>query len=128
MSEAQCRTIVRGRSGGVCEIQIPGVCTGQAQSCHHRRKRSHTGMWVPSNILDACGDGTRGCHGWVESHPEQAQERGLWLIGSESPQFTPVVISWRGIIDWYILTDSGGLKWPGKGPGAEVPFPERLVR
>lgn len=128
MSEAQCRTIVEQRSGGICEVQIPGVCTGQAQSKHHRRKRSHTGMWVPSNILDACGDGTRDCHGWIEANPDAAQARGLWLIGAESPQFSPVLISWRGIMDWYILTDWGGLRWPGKGPGAEIPDPERLVR
>lgn len=128
MSETRCRTIVETRSGGFCEVRIPNVCTGQGQSKHHRRKRSHTGMWVPSNILDACGDGTSGCHGWIEHHATQAQERGLWLIGAESPQFTPVLISWRGIMDWFILTDFGGLRWPGKGPYAESPPPERLVR
>lgn len=85
-------------------------------------------MWVPSNILDVCGDGTRGCHGWIEANPERAQERGLWLVGAESPQFTPLIISWRGIMDWYYLTDTGGLKWPGKGPASEFPTPERLVR
>lgn len=127
MSEQQCRTLVEQRSMGFCEIQIPNVCRGRGESMHHRRKRSHTGMWVCSNILHSCGDGTTGCHGWVEHNPEQAQVRGLWLVGAESPQFTPVNISWRGITDWYFLTDYGGIRWPGKGPGAELQA-ERLVR
>lgn len=78
-------------------------------------------MWVPSNILDVCGDGTTGCHGWIEANPHEAQERGLWLVGSQSPQFSPCIISWRGVMDWYLLADSGGLRWPGVGPMAETP-------
>lgn len=109
------------RSGGACEVQIPKVCTGRGQSMHHRRKRSHAGVWLPSNILHVCGDGTRGCHGWIESHPDEANSRGLALRGNESSQFTPAIIVWRGIMDWFFLTDAGGLRWPGKGPYAETP-------
>lgn len=104
MSEARCRRIVRERSGGSCEIGIPRVCLGKAHSASHRVPRSHGGEWTPANILDACGDGVRGCHGYCESHPHAAHALGRWrLWTNEDPATTPVKIGRM----WVQLTDDG---------------------
>lgn len=114
MSEQECRALVRVRSAGFCELAIPGICTGRAASAHHRFKASHGGGWTPANILDGCGDGTTGCHGWVEAHPSEAQLRGLWLTAGMDPRHEAVLMSWRGIYGWFALDDDGGVYWPGK--------------
>lgn len=113
MNESLCRKVVAERSGGFCEIRIqrPAVCLGLATSKHHRRKVSQGGLWVPSNILDACGDGTRGCHGWVESEPTKARGLGLWLYAGGHPLVTPVFMTFRGQTDWYLLDDEGSIQW-----------------
>lgn len=109
MNETSCRTLVAARSLGLCEIRIPGVCTGQAASKHHRRKVSQGGRWTAANVLDACGDGTTGCHGWVEAHPDAAREFGLWLFAGEEPQVTPVFCTYCGQPGWYRLGDDGSV-------------------
>lgn len=114
--EKVCRELVRERSGGFCEIAIPSVCLGQAQSMHHRFKESQGGHWDPANILHSCGDGATGCHGWVEANPDDARLRGLWLQGRDDPATTPVLMAWRGIYQWFTLDHDGGLHWPGKRP------------
>lgn len=114
MPETRCRELVRARSGGFCEIAIPGVCEGRAVSMHHRFKEGQGGGWDPANILDTCGDGTTGCHGWVEANPTDAELRGLWIHGNDDPALTPVQLAWRGIYGWFLLDHAGGLRWPGK--------------
>lgn len=54
---------------------------GRSWSIHHRRPRGSGGTsvdWVglPSNGILLCGTGTTGCHGWVESHREDARALG----------------------------------------------------
>ena len=47
---------------------------------HHRKKKSHLPKhlrWEPSNCAALCGHGTTGCHGWVESHPSEAEVEGF---------------------------------------------------
>lgn len=34
-----------------------------------------------ANLALVCGSGTTGCHGYIESHREEAYERG-WLVHS----------------------------------------------
>lgn len=99
------------RSGGFCEARIPHVCLNQATSAHHRFKDGRE--WHPANMLDTCGDGTTGCHGWIEANPNEANARGLWLYAGEHYLVTPLIMNWRGIIDWYYLTNDGGIRWPG---------------
>lgn len=81
MNEATSRETVKHRSGGWCEAGIPGVCTGQGQSMHHRKNRSQGGTWDVENILHLCGDGVRGCHGWITEHPKLSYESG-WAVRS----------------------------------------------
>lgn len=119
MDEKTCRKIVKERSGGFCEAAIPLVCTGKAQTMHHRRKAGQGGPWWPTNILHVCGDGTRGCHGWIEANATRANERGLWLFNTQSPLREPVSMTWRGISSWFLLLPHGGVQWPGRGPLAE---------
>lgn len=117
-NETRCRAVVNQRSLGLCEIRIPNVCLGRGDSIHHRFKPGR--IWLPANCVKACGDGTRGCHGWVEHHPAEANERGLWLYPGQIPLETSLIIAWRGIIDWYYLDNRGGIRWPGYDP-ADVP-------
>lgn len=123
-AESRTRRVVSARSAGMCEARIPGVCTGQGQSMHHRKKPGR--VWSPSNVIHVCGDGTRGCHGWIEHNPTDAHDRGLYLQGNEHPLFAACIISWRGIMDWFRLNDTGGLSWPGRGPQAEGPAADRI--
>ena len=105
------REIVKTRSGGRCEAAIENVCMGQAQTVHHRLKRSHGGGWNPSNLLHLCGDGTIGCHGWIEVHPRLANEKGMWLFAGEDPLETACHMRWENLRSWYVLDDQGLLHW-----------------
>lgn len=100
MTERECRNIVRRRSGGNCErCGRPDRLT-----VHHRRKRSHGGLWSPENCLHLCGSGTTGCHGWVEANPAAARASGFWLFTGDSTE-TPVLYRHR----WQVLDDVGGV-------------------
>lgn len=105
MNEKVCRGVVLLRSEGLCER-----CTGYGQTVHHRKKRSHLSkkeMWLPSNCVLLCGDGVRGCHGWVEHHPDLAATEGFHVRPWEDPAEIPVL--WRGT-RLVLLTDEGGFK------------------
>lgn len=119
-NEAKCRDLTHARSLGFCEIRVPHVCLGRATSKHHRFKPGR--VWLPANVVDACGDGTTGCHGWIEANPTLAHERGLWLFANELPAATPAILTWRGVTDWYQLTNTGGFRWPGYPEGSVPPL------
>lgn len=106
-SETAGRKIARARSGEVCEVQMPGVCTGHAESMHHRKNRSQGGTWAPSNLLHTCGDGTRGCHGWITGHPDPAREPGWAVIQAWDP--AAVAVLYRGELRF--LTDDGAVEF-----------------
>lgn len=111
MSEQETRALVRERSGGMCEVRVKDVCRGQGESMHHRNKSGQGGLWTPANILHTCGDGTRGCHGWIEAHPALARRRGLWLFRGQVPHSSPVQAVFRGMPGTYLLDDEGSLTW-----------------
>lgn len=111
MNEKDCRILVRERSGGMCEVRQKDVCRGQGESMHHRNKAGQGGEWQPSNILHVCGDGTRGCHGWIEANPASARRRGLWLFRGQNPATTPCTIIFRGLSGAYLLDDHGSIHW-----------------
>lgn len=53
-------------------------------SIHHRKPRGMGGsnsldINIFPNLILLCGTGTTGCHGWVESHREQAYKEGLLI-------------------------------------------------
>lgn len=111
MTEQECRALVRERSGGMCEVRIPEVCRGMAESMHHRNKVSQGGKWTPANILDACGHGTIGCHGFIEANPATARSRGLWLSRGQEAAATPFYGVFRGMLAWYLHDDEGSVTW-----------------
>jgi hypothetical protein len=113
VNEKEARAIVRERAFGICEVYIPGICTGQVNTMHHRRKRSHGGKWAPSNLLALCGDGTTGCHGWIEGHPKLAQASGLWLMSGDGEPYARKVWmrTYNDDKNWVLLDDAGGRAW-----------------
>ena len=113
MSEAadqvRARLMVGQRSDNHCEMAIPDICTGGADTIHHRRKRRFKDtLWSPSNLLAACGDGVRGCHGYVEAHPAWSIEQGLWVRSTEDPRTGSVHMRSGNQRSWYWLDDDGG--------------------
>lgn len=76
-------------------------------SRHHRKLRSHASkaeMHLPSNLIDLCGSGTTGCHGWVHSHPHEAREHG-WIVSAyQTPTEVAVDTSQYGRV---LLTNEG---------------------
>lgn len=93
-----------GRSCIRCGLSLYAV----SGSRHHRATRSRADKaWRhdPSNVVDLCGSGTAGCHGWVHAHPEQAHQEGLYLRAGELPWQTPVLTKRHG---WILLDREGG--------------------
>jgi hypothetical protein len=112
-NERWARSLVSQRSDNICEAFVPDVCLGQASTVHHRRKRSHGGLWLPANLLAVCGDGTRGCHGWIESHPKLARAAGLWLFtgDGEPDQRKAWLRTYNEAKSWVLLDNEGGRSW-----------------
>lgn len=98
------REIVRRRSGGMCEVQLAGLCLGQANNYQHRVNRSQGGGYAPSAALDACGSGTTGCHGFITENPAVAYDNGWSVRSWDDPLTCPVL--YRG--QWVVLDDVGG--------------------
>jgi len=70
------------RSGGICELQIPDVCTWYAAHGHEPLMRSQGGdITDPNQVRAACP----ACHAWVHAHPKLAAERGLLITKKEGP-------------------------------------------
>jgi hypothetical protein len=88
MNEKKCREIVLERSQGLCER-----CGRRAYlTIHHRKKRSHRGEWSLTNCVAVGGSGTTGCHGWIESHPNDAHAIGFHCRPWESAEEIPILL------------------------------------
>jgi len=74
------RRLIRQRSGGQCEIGLPG-CLGGARQPHHRKLRSRGGTNDVDNLLDACA----ACHDWVHDNPAEATALGLQVLSWAKP-------------------------------------------
>lgn len=103
MNEKECRRLVADRSEGFCER----CCRGGQVTMHHRKKRGQGGPWSPENIAAVCGDGTRGCHGWIENHPLLASACGWHVRPWQNPAEAPLL--WRGAT-WLLLTADGKME------------------
>lgn len=80
-------------------------------SRHHRRMRSHpfAGLHLPANVIDVCGSGSTGCHGYIHEHPAEAYEKG-WLVRGTSrvpPVDVPMLTARHG---WVLLDNEGNWK------------------
>lgn len=88
------RDEVLGRDGYAC------ARCGQAGTLnlHHRTPRGMGGSRdplsaSPANLVTLCGSGTTGCHGWVESHRDQAVTEGWIVLRGTDPATVPVRIN-----------------------------------
>lgn len=90
-SEAAGKKAVRERSGGQCEIALPGICTIRPTDFSHRKGRGAGGSWAPSNGLHAC----RACHDWIGSHKSAAYRSGWMVRGAYSHESMSVLL--RGV-------------------------------
>ncbi|MFY1686434.1 hypothetical protein [Plantactinospora sp. WMMB782] len=94
------------RSGGRCEIAIPG-CTGTATDPAHRLKRGMGGRKGAakaaadrlSGLMHAC----RRCHSHTHANPAEAYSAGWMLREGQEP--TQVSVLYRGRMVW--LDDAG---------------------
>ena len=93
---------------------------GHGLSVHHRRPRGMGGTSRPeihamANLLTLCGDGTRGCHGWVESNRTEATRLGF------------LCPSWQDPADWPV--NRGGDRWelPGETWTATEPHSVQTI-
>jgi hypothetical protein len=57
----------------------------------------------PGNLILLCGDGVRGCHGWVETHREEAHDNGWSLPWWQTSEDFPVTY-WDGT---YYINNKG---------------------
>jgi hypothetical protein len=67
------------------------------------KRNIHTAEW----LLNVCGSGTTGCHGYIESHRDEAYANG-WLLRSQSGPDTPVLLYRH---TWATLTPDGGYEF-----------------
>jgi hypothetical protein len=90
VGEGLARDRVKARSGGWCEIQLPG-CFGRATDWHHRLRDGQGGLWQASNGLHLC----RFCHGAVTNtngHRAEYEANG-WLVPTRAvPAEVPVLL------------------------------------
>lgn len=100
------RNAVYQRAGWSCEI-----CGSHLRSLniHHRSPRRMGGtrrvqIHYPSNLLVACGSGTTGCHGLIESRRTDSYRFG-WLVKTGYPPEEVPFCDTRG--NWWLLTDDG---------------------
>jgi hypothetical protein len=127
VDERAARLLVRIRSGGWCEVRLPGVCLGRAANMHHRKNRSQGGRADAANLVDLCGSGTTGCHGALTDTQGRRAEYEVngWIVpGYQEPATVPVLIhnATTGH-DWVLLDDHGDLEFaPFPTPATGDPF------
>lgn len=105
---AATRKALAARSGGWCEMALPG-CAGRAADPAHRNGRGMGGRKGAakelhdrlSNVLHAC----RRCHETTHWAPAWACRLGLMLRTGQDPAAVPVL--YRGV--WVLLADDGAV-------------------
>jgi hypothetical protein len=99
----EVRQLVQFRFGNRC-----ARCGGFGATIQHRKPRGMGGssdpaINYPSNLLWVCGDGTTGCHGYMESFRFEAYTMGWLVADGMDPAKVPVVL-WDGrrvVLDVY---------------------------
>lgn len=106
-NEKACRAALRVRN----RMDSFGPPLGSCERCarwtvltlHHRVKRGQGGAWAADNCVLVCGDGVRGCHGWIEANPDAAAVEGFHCRPWEDPASVPLLVRW----DWVRLGGDG---------------------
>jgi hypothetical protein len=102
-SEAAARGRVYARSKGTCER----CGAREAESFSHRIPAGQGGTYRAANGLHTCGDGTSGCHGWIEANPTEARRHGWRLSQRKKPDREPALIYHDGALVRALLHDDG---------------------
>lgn len=124
MTETTARKLLYARSERMCER----CGLRRATNAHHRRAAGR--RWDVHNLLDLCGSGTTGCHGWVtDQEVALAREYGWVVRERHDPLWVPVLVRCR----WVYLAAGGGIvlvRNTAGLPPIERAFPDRpgLVR
>ena len=90
-----------------CGTNIHDPSCWPGRSGHHRQLRRAADPDVrhsPANIVELCGSGTTGCHGWVHQHVAEAERLGLIVPFGADPRDVPV-FDWEG--RWMLLNMDG---------------------
>lgn len=90
-----------------CGTNIHDPSCWPGRSGHHRQLRRAADPDVrhsPANIVELCGSGTTGCHGWVHQHVTEAERLGLIVPFGLDPRDVPV-FDWEG--RWLRLNKDG---------------------
>ena len=69
-----------------CGTNIHDPSCWPGRSGHHRQLRRAADPDVrhsPANIVELCGSGTTGCHGWVHQHVAEAERLVTLLMGDK---------------------------------------------
>jgi 5-methylcytosine-specific restriction endonuclease McrA len=101
VNEAKCRAIVKARSNLICEI----CGRKRGEQMHHRKNRSQSGKWTPSNILNLCVL----CHHETTVSPRTAAKLGHTVLSFENPLEKPVLLFHGGVRRRVLLDDLGGV-------------------
>lgn len=108
MTKGTAQEIVRTRSGGWCELRIPGHCLGRGSNFGHRKPEGQGGEYIPSNGIRVCGMGNAsGCHRYQELNRIESYARG-WLVRErDDHRKRPVWMWYRGVWGEWLLDDKG---------------------
>jgi hypothetical protein len=91
----EVRSALAVRSGGRCEMALPG-CWGRATDpCHRVGSQNggrHGAAKVHHDRLSNLVHGCRACHSWCHDNTAQAEAMGLILRQCEVPEETPVIL------------------------------------
>ena len=103
------RSLVRARDGHRCQMCGQSI-VNIPSSIHHRIPRGSGGSALlerASNLVRLCGDGVRGCHGFIESNRRNAEETG-WLLPKCNASIDPAKEPLFTFAGWRLLDDLGG--------------------
>lgn len=107
--DADVKRLVWKRDEGRCARC--GNPLGSSYSRQHRKPRAMGGtsraeINCPANLVMLCGSATTGCHGWAESHRQDAAALGYLVASWQNPHEVPVWCSYRQ--QWRLLDCAGG--------------------
>lgn len=118
--QRDARVLVDLRDGQSCRRCGRSV-HGQPSSIHHRIPRGAGGCALvdrPSLLVRVCGDGVRGCHGWIEQHRTEAEQSG-WILPKLNPHIDPETEPILTADGWVTLDDTGEIT-PCSAPRREA--------
>lgn len=118
MTGSRIPALVRGevlaRDRWCCTRCWAPINGGRSYSIHHRTARGMGGTSDPvthalPNLVTLCGSGTTLCHGWVESHREEARQLGFLVTRGVDPTTRPILLHGRV---WAYLGADGSIHPP----------------